>query len=234
MHPRVPSGEDTQPNERRLSRKGATNVPMIRLTTAPPRRNGRGTFRGRAGTLYTNRNPQNLSRASRMSNPPQSPSRGRGINIGQHSLQTHSRGLSHHSAASSMTPTVSQNTSKRLSPFPDVQQSKRARLAHASDTPSEARHDRPSASSPAVKPTRKRKPKSRIKIKLDIPLYCRTGVHGYQMSRRNWVGREIQRIEQERKVKVCGTNFLDREVVLYCSAEKQQDILAHRDSAGEI
>jgi hypothetical protein len=241
MHPRIPvSGrEDTQPNERRLDRKGVANVPTIRLTT--PRRTGRGAFQGRtqgyrgSGTSYSNRVPQTFSHASAASNPSRYASRGRFNSDEQYSsARTHPGGPSRYPSArySPTTSTAPHNSSKRLPSFPDVRQSKRPRLANSSDTPSQSRLDRPPAPSP--NPTKKQTTNSRVEVRLDIPLYCRTGVHGYRTSRRRWLDREIQRIEQERKVKVCNTQYLDREVLLYCSAEEFQNFPVGREPSGDF
>jgi hypothetical protein len=67
-----------------------------------------------------------------------------------------------------------------------------------------------------------------------MPLYCRTGVHGYRASRRAWVDQEIGRIVQERNVKVRQTQYLDRQVLFYCSAEEFQDAPVSGDSLGDF
>ncbi|KIM91013.1 hypothetical protein PILCRDRAFT_159937 [Piloderma croceum F 1598] len=223
MPPKIPGGEDAQPNERRLYRKGATNVPAIRLTT--PRRTGRGTFQNRqsprgSGPNYTNRAPQNPSHTSNRSQL----FRGH-VNYPEQYAPAHPYpGPSRHPAAPYpyTINSATQNPSKRSSSFSDARQPKRPRL----EAPSQSRLDQPTSS----KHTKKQLPKSRIEIKLALPLYCRKGVHGYHASRRAWLDREVQRIELERKLRVCNTQYLDREVLLYCSAEESQDLPARGDS----
>lgn len=228
MPPRIPGGEDAQPNERRFHRKGATNVPTIRLTT--PRRTGRGTFQSRqsprgSGPNYTSRAPQNPSHASSRSQP----FRGNVNYPRQYYAPAHPYpGPSRHPAApySYAINSATQTPSKHSSSFSDARQPKRPRL----DLPSQSRLDQPTSSNH----TKKQVPKSRIEIKLELPLYCRTGVHGYHASRRAWLDREVQRIERERKLRVCNTQYLDREVLLYCSAEESQNLPARGDSFSEI
>ena len=224
MPPRVSGGEDAQPNERRLNHKGVTNVPTIRLTA--PRRTGRGTFQSRQGSRASgpNRALQNPSHASNRSQL----FRGHANYPGQYAPAHPRPGPSHHPAAPypyAINP-ATQNLSKRSSSFSDVRQPKRPRM----EAPSQSRLDQHTSS----KHTKKQLPKSRIEIKLGLPLYCRTGVHGYRASRRAWLDREVQRIELERKLKVCNTQYLDREVLLYCSAEESQDLPARGDFLSEI
>jgi hypothetical protein len=227
MRPTISSREDVQPNERRPNRKGVTDIPTIRLTT--PRR---GVFQGRlqssqgSGSTYANR----ASWTPRSSAASQFPSRGRGIT--NHSPASASfSGPSRYPAVpyQHSTRVTQYNTSKRLSPFPDARQPKRPRLTNS---PPQPRLDSPSAPSPVKKPTKKHKGTSRVEIRLNIPLYCRTGVHGCRQSRRMWLDQQIQRIEQERPVKVYGTQYLDQEVLLFCDPEKSQDISVCTDSPG--
>jgi hypothetical protein len=227
MPPRIPGGEDAQPNERRLNHKGATNVPTIRLTT--PRRTGRGTFQSRqshrgSGPTYANRTQHNPSHASNRSQL----FRGHVNYPGQYAPAHPHPGSSRHPAVPYpyAINSATQNPSKHSSSFYDARQPKRPRL----EAPSQSRLDQPTSS----KNTKKQLPKSRIEIKLYLPLYCRTGVHGYHASRRAWLDREVQRIELERKLKVYNTQYLDREVLLYCSAEESQDLPARGDSLSEI
>ena len=194
-------------------------MPIVRLTT--PRRTERGgrAQSYRSGATYANRT-QNFSHAAAMSNRSQFPSRGR-VNPAHYSTARRNSGDPSHHPAASYPPTansVSQNTPKRLSTFPDARQWKRPRL----ETPSQSRVELPATPSLATKSNKKKSSKSRIEIRLDTPLYCRTGVFGYRASRRGWVDREIRRIEQEQKVKVLSTQYLDREVLFYCSAEEAQ------------
>jgi hypothetical protein len=227
MPPGAPSGEDTQPNERRLNRKGVTNVPTIRLTGS--RRPGRGAFHGRSqsyrgsGPTYANLNQQNLSHPPNQS---QFSSRGRVNNLEQY-LPRHTHPGSHPAAPNPHTAnSATQNTSKRLFPFPDARQPKRPRL----ETHSQSRFDRPTNS----KHIKKKPLKSRIEIKLDLPLHCRTGIYGYRASRRTWLDREIQRVELENKVKIINAQYLDREVLLCCNAEESQNLLVCEDSLGNL
>jgi hypothetical protein len=222
MRPTISSGEDAQPNERRFNRKGVTDVPTIRLTT--PRR---GAFQGRpqssqgSGSTYANRAPW----TPRSSAASQFPSRGRGIT---NHFPAFFSGPSRYPAVpyQHSTRVTQYNTSKRLSPFPDARQPKRPRLT---SPPPQPRLDSPS---PVKKPTKKHKGTSRVEIRLHIPLYCRTGVHGCRQSRRMWLDQQIQRIEQERPVKVYGTQYLDQEVLLFCDPEKSQDTSVCTDSPG--
>jgi hypothetical protein len=210
-------------------------VPMVRLTT--PRRTERGgraqSYRG-SGTTYANRTPQNFSHPSAMSYRSQIPSRGRVNNPVHYSTaRRNCGGPSHHSAASypPTTNSVTQNTSKRLSSsFPDARQWKRPRL----EIPSQSRVHLPTTPSLATKSNKKKSSKSCIEIRLDMPLYCRTGVFGYPASRRGWVDREIRRIEQEQKVKVLSTQYLDKEVLFYCNVEEARGASAGADFLGKF
>lgn len=202
------SSEDRQPNEIRLSRKGVTTAPLVR-PTAPRWTDRPESFHGRG---------RGFGRGS----GPQFNSRGRFNTLGRPSPAfTAYPERSHYLPASTDTATpqgwLNPGPRKRMSSFSDGCQSKRPCLDNRSNEHS--RSGLASISPPPSKNLQKKMTKgARIEIKLDLPIHCRRGVHGYHKSRRHWLDLESKRQQQEGKV-IIHSEFRDREVLLHCSLQ---------------
>lgn len=239
-------GEDRQPNELRINRKGSTNVPLVRSSAS------RWTARLDTSQSYCGRGrgSRGVGRgyghpiSSRTLTTPVSSQRGRINSSGwsaaasTHIGQGNSYRPHFHSPRASVSNAIQQgsNPQKRLSDISDSRQAKRPCFDNKSNEQSHSGIDQISSLLPSNKAPKKGHQKApRIEIRLDVPLHCRKGVHGYHKSRHQWLDREIQRIQEKRQVAVHHTEFLDREVRLLCHSQTpSQSPIKNEISTGEF
>ena len=203
----TPTGEDLQPNELRLNRKGAASIPSVKVTTGPstkcrdtghirfgsnPRRGIEGHHKVRRSDLAPRHN--NLSEPLRTA--------------------PRSSGYSYTSprTPSDALPSSLSRTIKREAASPDLRRltpPKRPRQNYVTQRRS------PSLDSGLAK-----RPPNENSITVDLPFDCWKGNVGYKKARHNWLGVERRRVEREHKVRLGALQYLDRQVVFFCKAER--------------
>ena len=205
------AGEDLQPNELRLNRKGSANVPFVKVTTsrlAPsncrgidhilsgsnPRRGIEGRYKTRRSEFTPRRN--NVSESSNAT--PRS--------------SGHSHSLPR-TPSDALPPSLPGTVKREAADLPlDLPiPPKRPRQNYVA-------HQPPSLDSGHIAVAKR--PPNENSITVDLPFNCWKGGEGYEKARRNWLGMERTRIEREHKVRLGGLQYLDRQVLFFCKVER--------------
>lgn len=211
------TGEDLQPNELRLNRKGSTNVPSVKVTTRASRP-GPSNYRGTGRILPGSNRRRGTDGRHQARRSDFTPRRNDVSESSRATAAPRSSGYSHSSShtASGALPLASLPTAvKREAASPDLLDllpPKRPRQHR--DT--HRRHSPPDS----VQTTLARRPPNENSITVDLPLNCWKGGEGYKKARQDWLGVERRRVERAHKIKVSGLQYLDRQVVFFCKVER--------------
>ena len=199
-HSMTSAGEDLQPNELRLNRKGSANVPSVKVTTSRPGPSnyrghilsGSNPHRGIEGRNKTRRS-NNVSEFSRTATPSFGYSKS-----------------SSHTPSDALPPSFPRGV-KREAASPD--------LVNLVTPPKRPRHWGPLSLDLGHIAVAKRPPNENS-ITVDLPINCWRGSKGYKEARKNWIGVERIRVEREHKVRFSDLQYLDKQVVFFCNVER--------------